>query len=137
MKKVINSFLASVIAHSVLGLLIASIWYENSSLAGVAVWANWVLVMLGLFLGAAVLILSETLSEMRSDKQEIVDILTPIIKKQAAVLRIYGFVRSIAVIFLLSYTGWIVTAVVYGLTCCIFGVCVSIARDKVDKFQAA
>ncbi|WP_410694891.1 hypothetical protein [Citrobacter freundii] len=137
MKKIINSFLTSLIAHSVLVLLIASIWYGNSNLADVAVGANWVLVMLGLFLGMAVLILSEALSGRRDDKQEIVDILTPIIKKQTAVLRVYGFIRSVAVIFFLSYSGWIVTAVVYGLTCCIFGVCVSIARDKVDKFQSA
>lgn len=139
MKSLISSVVGSLIAHSVLVLLILSVVVENKSLAAIAVSANWVFVVLGWFVSAMCIILSHALMDgsYKGNKAEICKTLSVFTKKKGALRRLYGWLTFTVVLCLLAYSGWVVTAVIYALTSFIFTVCASIARDKINEYQAA
>jgi hypothetical protein len=139
MKKFLSSVFATVVVHSILLLLVLSVATENESLASIAISVNWVLVLLAWLLTIAVLIMSFALVDRSwgGDKESIFKILSELTKKKGIIRRIYGWITFASALCLMAYAGWVVSAVVYGLTAFIFSVSASIARDKIDAYQAA
>lgn len=139
MKKFLSSVLGSLITHTILLLLVLSVSTENENLASIAISVNWVLVVLGWLVTLVMVILSFALVDKswRGDKENILKILSELTKKKGFFRRFYGWLTFAMAICLMAYTGWVVSAVIYGITSFLFTLCVSIARDKIEEYQAA
>ncbi|EDW0102768.1 hypothetical protein S969_000031 [Salmonella enterica subsp. salamae serovar 6,7:z:1,5] len=53
------------------------------------------------------------------------------------VLVVLGWLTFSVAICLMAYTGWVVSAVIYGITSFLFTLGASIARDKIEEYKAA
>ncbi|MFB4699488.1 hypothetical protein ACE3KD_08635 [Enterobacter hormaechei subsp. steigerwaltii] len=139
MKKFLSSVFATVIVHTILLLLVLSALTDNDSLSSIAVSVNWVLVVLGWFATLAVVILSFVLTDKtwKGDKDSILKILLELTKKKGIIRKAYGWLMFTAVLCLMAYTGWVVSAVIYGITSLMFTLGASIARDKIEEYQSA
>lgn len=139
MKKFLSSAFATVIVHTILLLLVLSALTDNDSLSSIAVSVNWVLVILGWFVTVVVLILSFVLTDKtwKGDKDGILKILLELTKKKGIIRKTYGWLMFTAVLCLMAYTGWVVSAVIYGITSLMFTLGASIARDKIEEYQSA
>lgn len=139
MKKFLSSVFATVIVHTILLLLVLSALTENDSLSSIAVSVNWMLVVLGWFVTLAVVILSFVLTDKtwKGDKDGILKILLELTKKKGIIRKTYGWFMFTAVLCLMAYTGWVVSAVIYGITSLMFTLGASIARDKIEEYQSA
>lgn len=139
MKKFLSSVFATVIVHTILLLLVLSALTDNDSLSSIAVSVNWVLVVLGWFVTVVVLILSFVLVDKTcvGDKDRILKILLDLTKRKGIIRRAYGWAMFTAVLCFMAYTGWVVSAVIYGITSLMFTLVASIARDKIEEYQSA
>lgn len=139
MKKFLNSVLVSLVTHTILLLLVLSVLTENENLASIAISVNWVLVVLGWLVTVVMVILSFALVDKswRGDKENILKILIDLTKKKGIFRRFYGWLTFSVAICLMAYTGWVVSAVIYGITSFLFTLGASIARDKIEEYKAA
>lgn len=139
MKKFLNSVLVYLVTHTILLLLVLSVLTENENLASIAISVNWVLVVLGWLVTVVMVILSFALVDKswRGDKENILKILIDLTKKKGIFRRFYGWLTFSVAICLMAYTGWVVSAVIYGITSFLFTLGASIARDKIEEYKAA
>ncbi|MDE9691021.1 hypothetical protein L2101_22390 [Citrobacter portucalensis] len=139
MKKFLSSVLGSLVTHTILLLLVLSVLTENENLASIAISVNWVLVVLGWLVTVVMVILSFALVDKswRGDKENILKILIDLTKKKGIFRRFYGWLTFSVAICLMAYTGWVVSAVIYGITSFLFMLGASIARDKIEEYKAA
>ncbi|ECD9611578.1 hypothetical protein FNZ18_19760 [Salmonella enterica subsp. salamae] len=139
MKKFLSSVLGYVVTHTILLLLVLSVLTENENFASIAISVNWVIIVLGWFITVAMVVLSFALVDesWRGDKENILKILIDLTKKKGIFSRFYGWLTFSVAICLMAYTGWVVSAVIYGITSFLFTLGASIARDKIEEYKPA
>ncbi|MBS6076093.1 MAG: hypothetical protein KIB03_14605 [Citrobacter freundii] len=139
MKKFLSSVLGYVVTHTILLLLVLSVLTENENFASIAISVKWVIIVLGWFITVAMVVLSFALVDesWRGDKENILKILIDLTKKKGVFRRFYSWLTFSVAICLMAYTGWVVSAVVYGITSFLFTLGASISRDKIEEYKAA
>ncbi|MGR6939464.1 hypothetical protein ACU631_12545 [Klebsiella aerogenes] len=139
MKKFLTDTFSQVIYYGLLVALVFATFTGQNNILSVAAAAFWVVIALGIIIGPLTLILAYGAGQV-SDKKAASDALETvkkITKRKNFVARWWGWVCMVLTIVLLAYSGWVFTAVCYALSSLFVRLCVSLARDKIEKLQVS
>ncbi|WP_419058378.1 hypothetical protein [Kluyvera georgiana] len=135
MKSFLTKSLMNIGSYALLSLLAYSAIIDNQQLIGISVAAYWVVIFLGLFMGALIMVLSVAKDHTRDEtaKQKLIELVREATKRRSKVMRGVQWVCLVSITMLLAYSGWVFTAVIYVLVGLIVKFFLSIARDNVAE----
>lgn len=135
MKSFLTKALTNIGSYALLSLLAYSAIFDNQQLIGISVAAYWVVISLGLFMGALIMVLSVAKDHTRDEaaKQKLIELVREATKRRSKVMRGVQWACLISITMLLAYSGWVFTAVIYVLVGLIVKFFLSIARDNVAE----
>ncbi len=138
MKKFLSGVIASIISFSLLAVLGYGVVTDTKPMVTMAAAAYWVVILLGLVVGAITLIVSyAALSEKDEQKrQQGLKLITAVVKRKNLLRRTVDWICFILIACSLSYSGWVFTAVCYVVVALVVRFMLSIARENVKECAA-
>ncbi|EPS1980447.1 hypothetical protein ACVCDR_005414 [Klebsiella pneumoniae] len=111
---------------------------SQSNILNIAAAAFWVVILLGCVIGVFTTSLAYAVEKVTDEKsrQSALESLRKIVRRKNVIARWWGWLCTVAIIALLAYSGWVFTAVCYALSSLFVRLCISLARDKVEKQTA-
>lgn len=138
MKKFFIGMIASAISYVLLSVLGYGAITDTKSLVTMAAAAYWIIILIGTAVGAIVLIVSYAVRGEKDEqkKQQGLKLINDIVKKKNPLRRAIDWVCFVVIACLLSYSGWVFTAVCYVICALFIKFMLSIARDNVSEITA-
>lgn len=138
MKKFLADTASQMAYYTLLLALAFGALAGQKNILGVAVTAFWVVIALEIIIGHLALFLTYGAEHIRDEKSKAESIQTAkkITKRKNFVARWWGWFCMVLTIVLLAYSGWVFTAVCYAISSLFVRLCVSLARDKVEKLES-
>lgn len=129
-----KAFTATLISLSLIAALAAGTTLKIDGLVTVSVAVTWVLCLIGLVV--AIIMMASASSYSMVDgkaKEKVGALLTDAAKTKSLARKLFGWTTFMLTVGLLAWSGWVVTAVVYGLSSLIIRLARSMARDEAVK----
>lgn len=137
MKNFITGAFMSCIYYIVMASMIFGIYTDQSQFVGIAAAAFWILILLGIFISCVVWVSASALASLvdKTSHQEAIQSLQRFSRKRHIIFRLWGWTCLIAAVAMLTYSGWIFTAVCYVLASLFVRLIASVVRDKLDEIE--
>ncbi|WP_275146199.1 hypothetical protein [Citrobacter portucalensis] len=137
MKKFMTKAVSNIVSYSLLCLLAFGSVTGAKALVSITVAAYWVIILLGLFVGMLILLLSYAIDLVKDEaaKQKVIDAVREAVKRKSKFMRFVDWSCVAAIAVLLAYSGWVFTGVCYVLVALIVKFCLSMARDNVTTLN--
>ncbi|HDU2896793.1 TPA: hypothetical protein RFF92_001622 [Klebsiella aerogenes] len=138
MKKFLTDTFSQVIYYGLLVALVFATFTGQNNILSVAAAAFWVVITLGVVIGPLTLALAYGVEHVpNNSRAEALETVKKITRRKNVVARWWGWICMVLTIVLLAYSGWVFTAVCYALSSLFVRLCVSLARDKVEKLKVS
>lgn len=138
MKKLFVETLNKILYYALFAALAFGSVTGKSNVLNMSAAAFWIVILLGIVVGILTSFLAYGVEHVADEKtrQSILESLRKIVRRKSAIARLWGWLCMVATIALLAYGGWVFTAVCYAITSLFVRLCISLARDKVEKRPA-
>lgn len=137
MKEFFTKLAMSALFYLVMGSMVFGIYTDQHQFVDVAAAAFWILILLGATVGWMILLCFLSLDSLTDEasRAKVIESAGRYSKKSNVIFRLWGWIRFIAAVAMLAYSGWIFTAVCYALTYLFVRLGTSLMRDKLETLR--